>query len=101
MSQGAPLRARPAVGENVIERAAVLLSRARAGGTFCFALCFWLDRFGGGRALENGASSNMGPLRPEKALSTAVRSHDGSRSFMRVVEAAGGQPKGIEIAMVA
>jgi hypothetical protein len=84
-----------------VEHGPPWVSRARAGGTFCFALCFWLDAFGSARALENGASSKTGPLRSEKALSSVERSHDGSRSLIGVVEAARGQPEGIEIAMVA
>jgi hypothetical protein len=38
---------------------------------------------------------------PRKGLSTEKRTHDGSRSLIRVVEASRGQPEGIEIAMVA
>jgi hypothetical protein len=70
-------------------------------GRFALQCTFSLDRFGEDRALENGTPSKTGPPRAAKALWIAKRTHDGSRSLIRVVKASWGQTKGIEIAVIA
>jgi hypothetical protein len=49
-------RQRLDLAERWIRARPAWVSRARAGGTFCYALCFWLDAFGSAEAFENGAS---------------------------------------------